>query len=77
MGRKPERTPVTIQLIVWSNIRKYQYLLRMTDDQLSDSLGVTTRTLYTYDKDPSNLTLEKIEHFLNVTGIEITELIVG
>ena len=77
MRKKPSLPGTNIHLIVWSNIRKYQYLQRMTDSQLSDSMGVTIRTLYSYDKDPSNLTLEKIERFLNVTGIEMESLIVG
>lgn len=77
MRKKPSMPVANIHLIVWSNIRKYQYLQRMTDRQLSDSMGVTIRTLYTYDKDPSNLTLEKIEKFLNVTGVEMASLIVG
>jgi predicted transcriptional regulator len=65
----------TIYTVIWSNIRRHQYLLGMTDEQLSDMLGVSTRTLYAYDKNPAVLTLEKIESFLNETGIEMQMLI--
>lgn len=64
-----------ISIIVWANIRKHQYLNGMTDTLLADMLDVSTRTLYTYDKEPYKLTLEKIQLFINETGIEMEKLI--
>ncbi|MBO5163724.1 MAG: hypothetical protein J6B75_04685 [Ruminococcus sp.] len=64
-----------ICIIVWANIRKYQYLNGITDSQLSDILNISTRTLYTYDKEPYKLTLEKVQLFINETGIEMEKLI--
>ena len=77
MIKKGTKGAFAIQQIVWSNIRRYQYLLKMTDDELGESLGITSRTLYTYDKDPSNLTLDKVEHFLKVTGVGMESLIIS
>ncbi len=78
MAKKPtRRNTYTFQLIVWSNIRRYQYIQKMTDEQLCESLGVSNRTLYVYDKDPSNLTLEKVDNFIERTGIGIEALIIS
>ena len=73
--RKERTNKYTIYTIIWSNIRRHQYLFGMTDEQLGELLGISTRTLYAYDKNPAVLTLEKIEQFLNGTGIEMQSLI--
>lgn len=73
--RKERITKYTIYNVIWSNIRRHQYLLGMTDEQLGELLGVSTRTLYSYDKNPGVLTLDKIEQFLNGTGMEMQALI--
>lgn len=65
----------SIYTVIWSNIRRHQYLLGMTNEQLCNLLGISARTLYTYDKNPSGLTLEKIEQFLDGTGVEMQMLI--
>lgn len=64
-----------VYLLIWSNIRRFQYLNGLTDKQISESLGITTRTLYTYDKNPSALTLEKIQQFLEHSGLDMQALI--
>lgn len=60
--------------IIWSNIRRYQYLNRLTDEQLAESLGISTRTLYSYDKNPSTLTLERIQSFLKHSRLTMQDL---
>ncbi len=65
----------TLYSIVWSNIRRYQYLNGISDDQLAQMLDLSTRTLYAYDKDPSALTLERLQTFVDSTGIEAAELL--
>ena len=65
----------TLYSIVWSNIRRYQYLNGISDDQLAQMLDLSTRTLYAYDKDPSALTLERLQAFVDSTGIEASELL--
>ena len=65
----------TLYSIVWSNIRRYQYLNGISDDQLAQMLDLSTRTLYAYDKDPSALTLERLQAFVDSTGIEAAELL--
>lgn len=64
-----------VYLLIWSNIRRFQYLNGLTDKQISESLGITTRTLYAYDKNPSALTLEKIQQFLEHSGLDMQALI--
>ncbi|MBR1764437.1 MAG: helix-turn-helix transcriptional regulator [Ruminococcus sp.] len=64
-----------LYIIVWSNIRKFQYINGISEEQLAEMLKVTTRTLYAYDKDPSCITLEKLQQFVEQTGIEAAELI--
>lgn len=61
--------------LIWSNIRRYQYLNRLSDEQLSEALGISTRTLYTYDKNPSGLTLQKVQQFLDCSGMDMLDLI--
>jgi len=64
-----------VYFLIWSNIRRFQYLNGLTDKQISESLGITTRTLYTYDKNPSALTLEKIQQFLEHSVLDMQALI--
>lgn len=65
----------TLYSIIWSNIRRFQYLNGVSDPQLADILKVTTRTLYSYDKDPSAITLDRLQSFIDNTGIEVSELV--
>ncbi len=69
---KKQRKPYVFSRIIWGNIRKFQYLNDLTDEQLADVLNLTTRTLYNYDKDPSDLS---IQLFIESSGLEIQELI--
>lgn len=72
---KKQRKPYVFSRIIWGNIRKFQYLNDLTDEQLADVLNLATRTLYNYDKDPSDLTLKRIQLFIESLGLEIQELI--
>ena len=42
----------------------------MTDKQLSDLLGVTTRTLYNYRHDPSSVTVKQLQAVIESFGME-------
>ena len=72
---KKQHNPYVFSKIIWDNIRKFQYLNDLTDEQLAEVLKLTTRTLYNYDKDPSDLTLKRIQLFIDSSGLEIQELI--
>ena len=63
-----------VDILIWGNIRRYQYLNRLSDEQLAQSLGISTRTLYSYDKNPSTLTLERIQCFLNDSRMNMQDL---
>ncbi len=60
--------------IMWSNIRRFQYINRLTNTQLAECLNVSERSLYTYDKDPSLLTLNRIQTFIDNSGVSMEEL---
>ena len=64
-----------IGYVAWGNIRRFQYINHLTDEQIAEILGVSTRTLYAYDKEPNNIKLETLQNFINETKIDITELI--
>lgn len=61
--------------IIWSNIRKFQYLNKVSDEQLACLLDVSIRTLDNYNTEPQRITLKTIENFLNETGISIDKLL--
>ena len=64
-----------IAKIIWGNIERYQYLNEITKEQLAESLGVSTKSLYTYKDDPEKLTLKSLEKFIDYNKIDISELI--
>ena len=65
---------IPLQKLLWCKIRYYQQLYCMSDELLSETLGVTERTLKAYDKDAGNVTLEKVDNFLQATNLMIQEL---
>ena len=67
----------TIAMIVWSNILRQQYLLGITDEQLCAVMGVTSRSLYNYRKDPSVLTMKQVQSLLDSFGVEMQTLIIS
>ncbi|WP_072416526.1 MULTISPECIES: hypothetical protein [unclassified Ruminococcus] len=60
--------------LIWGNIRRFQYINSLTNAQLAEALDVTERTLYSYDKDPSTLTLQRIQRFLDCSGVLMEDL---
>ena len=73
MAKKTHK--ITVYKKIWSNIRKYQYLHDLSDEDLASILELTTRTLYSYDKDPSGLTLKRVQTFIDCSGMELDALI--
>lgn len=61
--------------ILWLKIRYYQGIHEVSDENLAKSLGIEVRTLKAYDKNAKNITLEKVEGFLNANKIQLIELI--
>ena len=64
-----------IGYVAWGNIRRFQYINHLSDEQIAEILGVSTRTLYAYDKEPNTIKLETLQNFINETKIDITEII--
>ena len=71
-----KRTPrITLYKKVWCKIRYWQNLRDITDSELAAALQVGERTLHEYDKNAKNITLEKIDNFLDVNKMELNELL--
>ena len=56
--------------LVWSNVLRQQYLKGVSDKQMSDLLGVTTRTLCNYRHDPSSVTMKQLQAVVESFGVE-------
>lgn len=59
---------------IWCKIRYWQSLRDVTDSELAAFMQVGERTLKDYDRNAKNITLEKIDNFLYVNGLELDEL---
>lgn len=73
MRKKEQRIP--LYKIVWCKMRYYQQLNNIPDDTLATALEVHNRTLRTYDKDASNITIGRIDKFLDMYNITLDELL--
>lgn len=72
-ARKPPKP--TVGRTVWANIRKVQYLLDLTDEDLALILECSDKTLRNYDRSPEKITLETVQLFCINTGTNATELV--
>ncbi len=59
---------------IWCKIRYWQSIKDVTDAELAACLRVSERTLHEYDKNAKNITLEKIDNFLYLNGMEFANL---
>lgn len=73
MAKKNQR--ITLYKRIWCKIRYWQHLKDISDAELASYLQVGERTLKEYDKSAQNVTLEKVDNFLYLTGIELSDLI--
>ena len=71
--RKDKR--ITLYKIIWCKIRYWQNLRDITDAELATALQVGERTLHEYDKNAKNITLEKIDGFLEIYKMELGDLL--
>ena len=69
-SKKNTSSAVAFAKVIWSNILRQQYLNGVTDQQLSNLLGVTPRTLYNYGHDPSNVTVKQLQAVIESFGLE-------
>lgn len=61
--------------IIWANVIRQQYLHGVSDQQLCELLGVTSRTLFNYKKDPSFITLKQLEALVISFGTDAEALL--
>ena len=66
---------ITLQKYIWCKIRYYQQLNDISDSDLASSLDVAERTLKEYDKSANNVTLAKVDRFLYVNNMKISDLL--
>ena len=70
MKRAHHSSNLSFVRLIWANIVRQQYLQGITDEQLCEVLGVTTRTLFNYRHDASNLTLQQLQAVIESFGLE-------
>lgn len=71
--KKEKRIP--LQKKIWCKIRCYQQLHDISDVELAASLDVSIRTINGYDKDSGNISLQRLDKFLYLYDMTITELL--
>ncbi len=69
-NQRTTSSTVAFAKLIWSNILRQQYLLGVSDKQMSDLLGVTTRTLCNYRHDPSSVTMKQLQAVVESFGVE-------
>ena len=69
-SQKNTSSATTFAKLIWSNILRAQYLNGVTDQQMSELLGVTTRTLCNYRHDPSSVTMKQLQVVVESFGVE-------
>lgn len=69
-SKRTTSSTVAFAKLIWSNILRQQYLLGVSDKQMSDLLGVTTRTLCNYRHDPSAVTVKQLQAVVENFGLE-------
>lgn len=69
-NKRTTSSTVAFAKLIWSNILREQYLKGVSDKQMSDLLGVTTRTLCNYRNDPSNVTIKQLQLVIDSLGVE-------
>ena len=65
---------ITLQKKIWCKIRYYQQLHDISDTDLASSMGISIRTLKEYDKDASPISLQKLDIFLYLYNLTLSEL---
>lgn len=68
---------MSISIIIWSNISRQQYLQGLTDKQLCEILGVTSRTLYNYRQDLSALIMKKVQLVLDKMSVDTEAMLLS
>ncbi|SEH85747.1 hypothetical protein SAMN02910265_03068 [Ruminococcus flavefaciens] len=72
MAKKAQR--ITLYKRIWARIRYWQNLRDISDSELAACLQVSDRTLKEYDRSAQHITLEKLDNFLYVNGMEFSDL---
>ena len=68
--KKQSNSKASLVRLVWSNVIRQQYLFGITDEQLCEVLGVTTRTLLNYRHDASHVTIQQLQSVIEAFNLE-------
>lgn len=74
MNKTKRENRITLYKKIWCKIRYWQQLNDIPDSQLSNDLDVVERTLKEYDKNAGNISLSKLDRFLYVNNLTISDL---
>lgn len=66
---------ITLYKKIWCKIRYWQNLNDIPDEELATHLEISIRTIKEYDKDASNITLQKLDRFLYLYDLSLNELL--
>lgn len=61
--------------VIWSNIKRLQYVEHISDSKLAEMMDVSRRTIQNYEKYPERITLDKLRKLVDYLGIDPVELI--
>ena len=75
MKRKQTEMRIEIFKLLWCKIRFWQSLRDVSDSDLAEDLGVGVRTLKDYDQCAKNIMLEKLDNFLFLNQMTLTDLL--
>ena len=75
MAAKCKNERIPLQKLLWCKIRYWQNLHDVSNEELADFLGCSTRTLLNYDSNPSNVTLKMVDKFLYMTDMSLTDFL--
>ncbi len=75
MTKRNQRT--VLYKCIWDMVRKWQRINNVSESELASYLRITERTLKEYNKSAHHLTLEKLDNLLDMTGIELNDLMQG
>ena len=65
---------ITLYKKIWCKIRYWQQLNDVSDNQLANDLDVAERTLKEYDKNAGNISLHRLDRFLYVNNLTLSDL---
>lgn len=74
MNKAKRENRITLHKKIWCKIRYWQQLKDIPDNELANDLDVAERTLKEYDKNAGNISLYRLDRFLYVNNLTLSDL---